>query len=113
MKNIIVNLMFLKILLKNCAVSLRFFKKNGGTINILRAPSRHKKFMHQYRFEFFFVILDLTFQNLKLQKLKNSTVVALFLKMVSLFGLFNSNLLTQTKFNLSLVIRHSNEANAS
>jgi hypothetical protein len=101
-KNIIVFLLFTKIFLNGCLVSF-FFKKNKVNLtNILKAPSRHKKFFHQVFYEFFQV--NVFFNFTKIKTLKNIYCgVATFEKLDLIFQKIGSNTLTRTKILISFV----------
>lgn len=54
-KNILIYILLSKIFLKNCKVTLRFLRTSNMVVNLLKAPSRHKKFFHQIGREFFLI----------------------------------------------------------
>ena len=56
-KNMVVFLLFSKTFFKNCKVTLLLNKKRKIITNILKAPSRHKKFFHQIFHEIFNALL--------------------------------------------------------
>ena len=102
-KNIFIFLLFSKIFLKNCRVCFFFLKHKVNQTNILKAPSRHKKFFHQVYFEYFLVK---TFFKYKV------TSIFLINQTTHLFDLLNieylkigSNTLTRTKFSTTLPIK--------
>ena len=100
LKNILINLFFLKVLLINCNVKLHFSKKKTNIMNILRAPSRHKKFTHQYTFEFFLVKLLLTFPTFLVSNQPNFDIICLFISIKKFSKKFTSSLLVQTKIQI-------------
>ena len=102
LKNILINLFFLKILIINCVVSLQFFKKKQNYLNILKAPSRHKKFVHRYFMEFFFVRFSIQMCSLNNCLKTNQDILFFFLLLQRFSSLFTSSLLMQTKVFFSL-----------
>ena len=54
-KNMAVFLLFTKIFFTNCTVNFFFTKDMNTNTNVLKAPSRHKKFFHQIFYEYFLV----------------------------------------------------------
>jgi len=96
-KNMVVFLLFSKIFFKGCAVKLLFNKTKKHQTNILKAPSRHKKFFHQVFFEFFSVKLILNFKLSK--KIPYNSTVNLFFNLDNLFKKIGSNTFTRIKFN--------------
>lgn len=95
-KNIIVFFLFSKIFLKNCRIS--FFFKNFKKLqtNILKAPSRHKKFFHQVGFEVFFFKVFFFFNKYVNIPIQHSEIF--FLKLNGVFIKFGTNTLTRVKF---------------
>jgi hypothetical protein len=97
-KNIFIFLLFSKIFLKNCLVSFFFRKDNLNKINLLKAPSRHKKFFHQIFYEYFQVKFIFKFN--KIFKKINNTV-EIFTKFNKIFKKIGSNTLNRVKFSIS------------
>ena len=101
LKNIIINLFFLKFLLLNCTITLNFFKNNTNIINILKAPSRHKKFIHQYLVEFFLIQLTIISNVQKLLYNINHCDVLVYNKnIIQLYSTIVTSLLVQTKIKV-------------
>ncbi len=95
-KNIIVFFLFSKIFFKNCSVSLFFDKYKKLQTNVLKAPSRHKKFFHQVCFEIFFIKIFFYFHlytNIPIQNCE-----FFFLKLNNIFIKFGTNIFTRVKF---------------
>jgi hypothetical protein len=97
-KNMIVFFLFSKIFFKNCTISLLFKKTKKLQTNLLKAPSRHKKFFHQICFEFFFLKVNFYF-NFKI-KIPLQIINTFFQKINNIFIKFGSNVLTRIKFLL-------------
>ena len=96
-KNIIMFLLFSKFFITNCNINFFFFKKKKLKTNILKAPSRHKKFFHQIVNEIFFMkIFFYFFENLSCQN--NKILLNTFNYLNNLFLKIGSNTLTRTKF---------------
>lgn len=111
LKNILINLFFFKSLVRFCKFSFYFFKKKSSVINILRAPSRHKKFMHQYISESFYLNINLIFSNTSVKYASISNYIKLFNVLTRLFTALNSNMLTQTKISVSFLTSFSSFLN--
>ena len=73
-KNIFVFLIFSKVFFKNCFVSFFFNKLKLNKINLLKAPSRHKKFFHQIYTEYFQVTFIFRFKKI-FKKIKKTIKV--------------------------------------
>lgn len=97
-KNIFIFLLFSKIFFKKCYVSFNF-KKNQTTnkINLLKAPSRHKKFFHQICYEYFQVVFIFKFS--KIFK-KNFNLIKLFNLLNNIFLKIGSNILNRKKISI-------------
>ena len=93
-------LLFSKIFFKECKINLLFKKSKENQISFLKAPSRHKKFFHQTFFEFFQIKFFLNF-HLK-EKINFYNTQVLFKKLNLVFLNLGSNLLTRTKFVVSV-----------
>lgn len=99
-KNIVIFILFSKIFLKNFNLSILFTNKKKNKLNILKAPSRHKKFFHQIFMEYFcikFIWYILTKHNINLVYCTN-----FFFKINFIFLKIGTNTLTRTKFKLTL-----------
>ena len=98
-KNMIMFLLFGKVFFKNCKISLLFLNKKNYYTNILKAPSRHKKFFHQLCYETFFLKVFFKFpQNLILDKILS---LKLFPLLGKVFLKIGSNVLTRIKLTVS------------
>ena len=97
-KNTIVFLIFIKIFFKNCIINFFFTKCKNTYTNILKAPSRHKKFFHQVVYEFFTTKVNFKFNNLPLVNLFN--LLYNFNKLNLIFLKLGSNTLTRTRFTV-------------
>ncbi len=107
-KNMVVFLLFTKIFFKSCAVNFFFTKNKNNNINILKAPSRHKKFFHQLFYEYFIVKVNFFFKKITpLQQDKKNTnnlvihLPLIFLSINLIFSKINSNTLSRTKISTS------------
>lgn len=80
----------------NCKVSLKFNNLKKLQTNLLKAPSRHKKFFHQIYFEIFSVNVFFLFEYRK--KVPTHEINNIFLKVNDIFLKIGSNTLTRTKF---------------
>jgi len=99
LKNIIIFLLFSKIFLKNFSTSVQFTKKSVRQVNILKAPSRHKKFFHQIFFEQFLLKLSI---KLKQNIFIDFCIVERFFFFIKkVFNRIGSNTLSRVKFLLS------------
>ena len=88
--------LFSKIFFKNCFVKLLFKNKKKNQINILKAPSRHKKFFHQVCFEIFYLKVFFFFKFFCKIQIQNCSVF--FFKLNSVFLKFGTNVLNRVKF---------------
>ena len=114
-KNIVVFLLFTKIFFKGCVVNFFFTKNRNTQTNILKAPSRHKKFFHQIFFEYYIIKINFFFTNSIFRKLsdngdflekpqtplKNLTLV--FNNLNTLFKKVGSNTLSRTRLSISFI----------
>lgn len=98
-KNIFIFLLFSKIFVKNCIVSFLLKKHTTNKTNILKAPSRHKKFFHQVFCEYFQINLFLKFNNFTFKNCNN--IVIVFKKFNKMFQKLGSNTLNRTKISIS------------
>lgn len=93
----VIFLLFSKIFLLGCNTTLLFGNLKKNQINILKAPSRHKKFFHQVFFEFFFVKVFFKF---KFKVNNNLFLCCVFFKKLDLiFQKIGSNTLTRIKIS--------------
>lgn len=88
--------MFVKIFFKNCSVSFFFTKNKSIYTNILKAPSRHKKFFHQVVYEFFTTKVNFFFKSFFLKYVLLS--IPTFNIINNVFYKIGSNTLTRVKF---------------
>lgn len=98
-KNMFIFILFSKTVLKSCRVTTMFFKKNTTSTDILKAPSRHKKFFHHVHTEYFF--LKISFLFLKKFTLNALDFLNFFKKSAVVFKKFGSNTLNNTRYSLS------------
>ena len=94
-KNTIIFFIFVKVFFKNCYISFFFTKSKNTFTNILKAPSRHKKFFHQVVYEFFTTNVNFKFNNIQVVNL--STILPNFNKLNIIFKKLGSNTLTRTR----------------
>ena len=94
-KNIVVFLLFTKIFFKKCSISFLFFKNRKNQTNLLKAPSRHKKFFHQIFYEFFQIKVFFKFLNLLFNA---PEIIPIYKDLNKVFLKVGSNILTRTKF---------------
>jgi len=98
LKNIITFILFSRVFLKFVKISL-FFPKNIKVSNsILKAPSRHKKFIHQLCFEYFTIHMNLFYINKFILVDKNLFFIKNLID--SIFLKIGSNILNRVKFIL-------------
>lgn len=97
-KNMFIFLLFSKIFFKNCLVSFFFRKDRLNRINLLKAPSRHKRFFHQVFYEYFQV--KFTFRFKKIFKVFTNTF-DLFNRLNKIFLKIGSNTLNRVKLSVS------------
>ena len=95
-KNTLIFLMFVKIFFKICSVSFFFTKNKSIYTNILKAPSRHKKFFHQVVYEFFTTKVNFFFKSFFLKYVLLS--IPTFNIINNVFYKIGSNTLTRVKF---------------
>jgi len=99
-KNLTIFLLFSKIFFRNCIVSLHFLKEIKNTINLLKAPSRHKQFFHQVYFEIFKVYVTFSFKKAQNINFNKNNIIHLFKKFNNIFLKIGSNTLTRVKFSV-------------
>lgn len=99
-KNMILFMLVSKFFLNQCNVSLLLKKDFKNNTNILKAPSRHKKFFHQVTFELFTVKVIYSFGEFfkKIFLLNSITKVMFFFKKINVcFLRIGSNTLNRVK----------------
>ena len=108
-RNMVIFLLFTKIFFKGCAVNFFFLKNRNTCTNVLKAPSRHKKFFHQIFYEYFIIKVNFFFRGLKPLKDKTylgvlrSSVLNLthiFKKLDTIFKKISSNTINRTKISI-------------
>jgi hypothetical protein len=75
-----------------------FVKNRKNQTNLLKAPSRHKKFFHQISYEFYTIKINFNF-NLIYVDYKN--ILVLFNILNTVFLKIGSNTMTRTKLMIS------------
>lgn len=103
-KNVLILILFSKVFLKICEITINFKKRRFKKLSILKAPSRHKKFFHQICYEHFFVKMGFLFKANAIIGNSCSDAVKFFRKIDHIFGEFGSNTLTRTVFKLRFKI---------
>jgi hypothetical protein len=105
LKNMVVFLLFSKIFFKTCKVTLLLSKKKKFLTNMLKAPSRHKKFFHQIFHEIFRLRVFFFFNSLKEYSYEGCTLklnilnsIEFFFKLNNIFTKIGSNIFSKTKF---------------
>ena len=99
-KGIILFLLFSKIFFKNYTLKIRFLKKIKKTTNILKAPSRHKKFFHQVYIEYFSIIFSWFVGNYNIFNI--FICIKIFNKINLIFLKIGTNVLTRIKFKINI-----------
>ena len=97
-KNIVIFVLFSQIFFKNCKISIKFSKKENDKTNLLKAPSRHKKFFHQIFYEYFSLVFFFFFKNVFISL---TNVYAVFIKLGLVFLKIGSNTFSRTKYLVS------------
>ena len=97
-KNIVIFVLFSQIFFKNCKISIKFSKKENDKTNLLKAPSRHKKFFHQIFYEYFSLVFFFFFKNVFISL---TNVYAVFIKLGLVFLKIGSNTISRTKYLVS------------
>ena len=102
-KNIIIFLLFTKIFFRGCVVSFFFTRNKTNRTDVLKAPSRHKKFFHQIYYEFFNIKVIFNFKEgvLKKTTYPSTDLVYCFESLSNIFKRMGSNTLTRVKFIVS------------
>lgn len=101
-------MLFSKMFLIRCKTSLLFSKNLRNSNNILKAPSRHKKFFHQTTFELFTVKATYSFFILAKNPLLLNNIakaVLLFKKINVCFLHIGSNTLNRIKISICFNIK--------
>lgn len=102
-KNMVIFLLLSKFFFKGVKVSLFFNKICKHSTNILKAPSRHKKFFHQVFFEFF--LIKIFFHLPLFNTIVFINAFGLFRSINALFLKLGSNILFRDKVSLSIPFR--------
>ena len=101
-KNIIIFIIFSKIFFKNYNLNISYTNKKLNKLNILKAPSRHKKFFHQLFMEYFCVnfiwSIIINYNQIMVQD-----YILIFKKINILFLKIGTNTLTRTKFKITFL----------
>ena len=100
-------MLFSKFFLNKCKISLLFSKNTKNSVNILKAPSRHKKFFHQTTFELFTTKIIFNFYSfLKNKHLLNNIIkIIIFFNKINLcFFKIGSNILNRVKISVCFSI---------
>jgi hypothetical protein len=98
-KNIIIFILFSKIFFKNYNLNIFYNNKKTNKINILKAPSRHKKFFHQVYMEYFCVKFTWSV-NCNFYKIPIIDYIKIFKKINLIFLKIGTNTLTRVKLKL-------------
>jgi hypothetical protein len=98
-KSIIVFILFSKIFFKNYNLNIFYNNKKTNKINILKAPSRHKKFFHQVYMEYFCVNFIWSI-NYNYDKIFIPNYIHIFKKINLIFLKIGTNTLSRVKFKL-------------
>ena len=99
-KNIIILFFFLKVFLKNF-ISNFLCLKNKKKYNLLKAPSRHKKFFHQISYDTF--IIKIFFKSKTTMLFNNNNCYLMFFKLGKhILKDFGSNTLVKNKYEVTL-----------
>lgn len=92
-------LLFSKFTINDCEIKFLFFKKKKLKTNLLKAPSRHKKFFHQIVNEVFLIKIFFYFYNYVY--MNSDLLVNLFNHINNIFLNIGSNTLTRTRLSMS------------
>ena len=98
-KSIIIFILFFKFFFKNFLLSVLFKKQTKNKTNILKAPSRHKKFFHQIFIEYFCVVFN-WHTTLDKYIINIFTQIHIFVKLNLIFLKIGTNTMNKTKFNI-------------
>ena len=105
-KNMAVFLLFTKIFFTNCTVNFFFTKDTNTNTNVLKAPSRHKKFFHQIFYEYFLVKINFFFSDaLNTENLQKCAIsrLGIFNEIDTIFKKIGSNTLSRSKMSISFI----------
>lgn len=107
-KNMVIFILLSRFFFKNCEVRLLFLKKNELASNLLKAPSRHKKFFHQIKIETFFVKIFFKFKRSWQEEvfILDSNVLSLIKKLDLVFSRIGSNTLNRLKITTTINQKH-------
>ena len=107
-KNMIIFILLSRSLFKNCEVKLLFLKKSELASNILKAPSRHKKFFHQIKIETFFIKIFFKFKQSCREEVPilDSNILNLIRKLDLVFSKIGSNTLNRLKITTTINQMH-------
>jgi len=108
-KNMVVFILLSRSFFKNCKVKLLFLKKNRLASNLLKAPSRHKKFFHQIKIETFFIKIFFKFNYAELKETYNldSNILNLIGDIDLIFSKIGSNTLNRLKITTTIRRKHN------
>jgi hypothetical protein len=98
-KSIIVFILFSKIFFINYNLNIRYTKQQILKLNLLKAPSRHKKFFHQIFLEYFCVNFNWCI-DLQKKYVDIFMCINIFLKLNNIFLKIGTNTLNRNKFKL-------------
>ena len=104
-KNILMFLLLTKLFFKELRLTLRLTNKQKSKINILKAPSRHKKFFHQILHEYFnlhiyiYIPIKQTYSLISTQRI--------FDQLNKVFQKIGSNTLNRFKFLTAIEVHYS------
>ena len=103
-KNVVIFILFSKIFFLNYRLSISYNNKKVNKFNLLKAPSRHKKFFHQLFIEYFCIkFVWFFYENNNTVMVYNSTsCLNIFKKINLIFSKIGTNTLTRVKFKLIL-----------
>jgi hypothetical protein len=111
-KNMVIFLLFSKLFLQTCKVTILISKKKKILTNLLKAPSRHKKFFHQIFHEIFRLRVFFLFNNIlinsyhpnNIKKLHILNSVNFFSNLDKFFTKIGSNVLSKNKFSFKCFV---------
>jgi hypothetical protein len=107
-KNMVIFILLSRSFFKNCEVNLLFLKRNRLSSNLLKAPSRHKKFFHQIKIETFFIKIFFKFKCVELKEIYNldSNILNLIRDVDLIFSKIGSNTLNRLKITTIIHRKH-------
>ena len=108
-KNMVIFILLSRSFFKNCEVKLLFLKKSRLASNLLKAPSRHKKFFHQIKIETFFIKIFFKFKYVELKETYNldSNILNLIRDIDLIFSKIGSNTLNRLKITTIIRRKHN------